>query len=70
MEEGDRVLNKQWPGLGRGTVAKAGTEVSLVRWDNNYLKHKVPKYDYVANVNLIRFLKFPLDHSTAAVDAA
>ena len=51
MKDGDRVIDTQWPQLGPGTVTKAGTNVSLVKWDN-YLEHKLPKCEYVANRHL------------------
>ena len=48
MKEGDRVIDIQWPQLGPGIVIKAGTDVSLVKWDK-YLEHQVPQGDYIAN---------------------
>ena len=54
MKEGDRVIDMQWKSLGPGTIAKAGTDVSLVKWDN-CLVHKMPKYEYVANRYLLAY---------------
>jgi len=52
MKDGDRVIDIQWPQLGPGTVIKAGTDVSLVKWDK-YLEHQIP---YIANRYLAAYI--------------